>query len=272
MATPPSHDGDPAQRALRSVRILHADDPRLALGWRAGHGEVAAEVDHRAEGAPLTQLGHDDVGGQTLAQPAAIQAEAVREAHRARPLVDGDTGHAVGVGDRRPRLAEARRSGGDEREVAVVAERHHRVAQRGVEAAVGRGPGRGAGAQQRQRVGADRDLAAPGVVQPAELARRQEPAPALLELLEPRSCEVEEMGVPDDDDVNVGAHDPEAGLAGARHRQLFFVVVTGAGGAAAGAATTAALVGPHRAGTLAAPPRARQLPGRPQTSREALGA
>ena len=97
MATAALHDGDAAQRPLRGMRILHADDPRLALRWLAGRGEVAAQVDHRAVGAPLSQLGHHDVGCQTLAQPAGVQADAVGEAHRARLLIDGDTGHAAGA-------------------------------------------------------------------------------------------------------------------------------------------------------------------------------
>ena len=167
-------------RGSGRVRLLgHGDRPAVP-GRRPGDGDVTAQADQSA--ALVSGGGHDGPDGavraHALGRGAEIQPDTGRQPEQ-RPVEPQQL--PARRGDRRAgRLAvlAARRlaAPADRREVAVVAERDERGADRRIGEPAGP-PGRGQ--RHADRLGqpvAEHEQPAPGVVQPAQLRIRAEPA------------------------------------------------------------------------------------------------
>ena len=61
------------RRCSWGQRLVHLDQPAIAIGRVAGDTEVAAEVDHRTGDAGVEQLLDHQVGGETLADASRIE-------------------------------------------------------------------------------------------------------------------------------------------------------------------------------------------------------
>ena len=145
---------------------------------RAGAGEVAPDVDERAGDPRGQQLGHDEIGGQSLADAAWVQGEARRRRHGSSFGVDGDRGETASVVSR-PRWQD-----GDRRrlvDAGSVAAGHQDRQHGGVVAALRRLPCLGHGGDQGQRQRVDDHRTPVGEVDPCDVTVGQEAAPTLLD-------------------------------------------------------------------------------------------
>ena len=186
--------------------MLDGNRPGRTGGRATADPEIATEIDAHAFRAGRDELGHHDVGGQALADTSGIEADARRKGH-GRPVHDD-------VGATTPERARTPANVGFELvERAVVPGPDHGAEHRRIETTAGEAPRLDGPAHEQHRVGADANTVAGAAVQLADLARRDEAAPALLELGDPRDGGVEQRGVgSDDDEVRVTPHRANARL------------------------------------------------------------
>ncbi len=188
-----------------STRIGHVSP----VGRGSRDADVAAEADARAARAAFDQSRRNEVGRETLADAAEIDADAFGHDDRAALAVDTDTRatrrRARGLGERRA----ARR---DRAERAVVPDRLERVADGRVVTAVGDVPERQRAPDRVDEVGRRRRRRACVTRHVAQLAAGAEAAPALLELLEPVDRPLHQVGpvTADDHHLTERPHDRDA--------------------------------------------------------------